>query len=831
MLFDISPKLFCHLCSGHRSFTNNCSEFWCEFHGLHKFGSFFFCHLLLLNENEILVIATQRPSYNLLVTSRNSVTRVRFSSNDKLYLYWGFIVKKNRLSGQDFWVYPPKKALGLQFSFDLCDLRIHMETISLQHSSAAEELSLLAMQLKSAESTKEKLTVLDENSKVKEFFSKSGELQTRFTKSSEKEGLILLQLVALGQEEHLFPGSGVWPDPEFSELLSALILVEDFYQEMGGIVGYHLLCLQLLAQKKKKKRSGTYHLPKAVEIGERAPHVRSSMLTGIAKLESLAEVYPIGGAADRLSLRNEKGEFLTAATLEFCGRTLVQRLIDDLQGREYLHFKLYGKSLRTPVVMMTSEEKNNDSQVRAIFRANNWFGRREEDFFLFSQPLVPAMNTDGKWCVAGESKLFFKPGGHGVIWKLMKEKNVLSWLREKGVQKVLTRQINNMIAGVDMGLLAFLGIGFAGDKKFGFASCPHTPKVQEGINVVIQNEQGCCLTNIEYCDFDQFEIDEKEEISFLSNTNLLFVDLETIEDLVAKNPIPGMLVNAKTIQVPDGLGGVREENILRLESTMQNLADSLIEVVSDPSEIKESFITSNPRGKTISTIKKEYSFGGTLSQTPEQAFLDMQKNGHELLTEFCSMQVTLPADASHFFFDGPSFHFQYCPALGPCFSVIGQKLRGGRLARGAELHLWIADLFAENLDVDGALRVVTDSTMGHIDEDGVIQYSHQTGKCTLKNVTVRNSGVNREASGSFWKSEIVYKEKCEILIEEGGEFYAEDVVFRGDHRIRVPSGVKVVASMRGGRLELSQEVLAQASWYWEYSVNERDEIQLSLIRT
>ena len=40
---------------------------------------------------------------------------------------------------------------------------------------------------------------------------------------------------------------------------------------------------------------------------------------------------------------------------------------------------------------------------------------------------------------------------------------------------------------------------------------------------------------------------------------------------------------------------------------------------------------------------------------------------------------------------GPGFVFVYHPALGPLWEVIGQKLRGGRLARGAEVVLEVAE--------------------------------------------------------------------------------------------------------------------------------------------
>ncbi|NGX38594.1 MAG: hypothetical protein K1000chlam2_01768, partial [Chlamydiae bacterium] len=462
--------------------------------------------------------------------------------------------------------------------------------------------------------------------------------------------------------------------------------------------------------------------------------------------------------------------------------------------------------------------KKGDAQVRQMFCEKNWFGRREEDFFLFSQPCVPAMNSAGQWCVLGPGRVLMKPGGHGVIWKLASELGALKWLEQKGVKKLLTRQINNLVASIDYGLLAFMGIGFCQELDFGFASCPCAKGMSEGVNIVIEGEKGYSLTNIEYCDIEHFQVEK----SLLANTNLLLVNLNSIPDLLSSNPIPGMLVNAKRMKYRDAKGNIREEEILRLESMMQNLADALVEKEFP----QRSFITSNKRKKTISTIKKEFAFGSSMVQTPEQCYLDILENASDLLINYCGFQVPKLRDAMHFFQQGPSFIFHYHPCLGPLYQVIAQKLRKGRLARGSEVKLSIADLFAEKLDVDGSLSIYTDAMMGHVDEEGILQYSDQTGKCVLKNVKVRNSGINREASRCLWKDEIAHREKCEIIIEEGGEFFAENVLLRGALRIRVPSGVKVVASMEKGCLKFSQEVITEPSWTWKYSISVESTIQL-----
>jgi hypothetical protein len=53
---------------------------------------------------------------------------------------------------------------------------------------------------------------------------------------------------------------------------------------------------------------------------------------------------------------------------------------DDVQARESLYYKLYGVQYTTPVVIMTSDAKNNDALLRNLLHTFNWFGRGEENF-------------------------------------------------------------------------------------------------------------------------------------------------------------------------------------------------------------------------------------------------------------------------------------------------------------------------------------------------------------------------------------------------------------------------------------------------------------------
>jgi hypothetical protein len=275
---------------------------------------------------------------------------------------------------------------------------------------------------------------------------------------------------------------------------------------------------------------------------------------GIEQLPTMGELYPVGGAGDRLQLTDaETEEPLPAAVLVFEGRTLLEGLIRDLQAREYLYYKLFGEQVTTPIAMMTSHEKDNHAYILDTIKENGWFGRPKESITCFIQHCVPVMSLEGHWLVDKPMQLILKPGGHGVIWKEALEQGVFNWYEGHCRKHLLVRQINNPIAGTDDALLAFTGIGCSRQKEFGFASCQRRVRSPEGVNVfcVKAGEDGyaCSITNIEYTEFTKKGIadvpvdKEKEYSEYPANTNILFADIDRLRRHLKECTIPGLIIN------------------------------------------------------------------------------------------------------------------------------------------------------------------------------------------------------------------------------------------------------------------------------------------------
>jgi hypothetical protein len=657
-------------------------------------------------------------------------------------------------------------------------------------------------------SVHEKIALLDQAPKVRSFLEKPSLLRSFLSGVSPECELALKGVIAIGQMDRL-EGKAPLDAEKIRDLLEKLLPVDAFYRELGGIVGYQAKILRLLKDSTESEESKEllFHAPTFIDISEsQSATVQEAVSFGIDALEETAELYPLGGAADRLHLVDEKtGMELPAARLPFMGRPLLVSLIRDLQARERLYYERRGRQIQTPIAIMTSHEKNNHAHVLQICEEEKWFGRPKELFRFFTQPLVPQVDAEGNWCLLGPMKPLLKPGGHGAIWKLARDQGIFEWLLKLGKKKALVRQINNPVASLDYGLLALLGLGTQGKMIFGFASCPRLVGSAEGVNVLVEKGNGdLVLTNVEYCDFAKFglrdlPIKEGEPYSrFSSNTNILFADLEALSSAVERCPFPGLLINLKQGGYTLDTGEVRRELLARLESTMQNIADVFVEKKEPggPIHTKRTFVTYNLRHKTISTAKKAYVPGNSLQETPENCFYVQLQSARELLEKECGFILPPKREVIEYLKEGPDCLFLYHPALGPLYADIGKKIAGGELSFGSELLAEIGDLEIRGLHLDGSLRILADQSMGHFSE-GKLLYSDQRGSCSLKNVRVSNGGVDWKHSEPFWKYRYQRKESLEIILRGHSEFVAEDVHFKGAVRFEVPDGKRVRVSPRG----------------------------------
>jgi len=495
--------------------------------------------------------------------------------------------------------------------------------------------------------------------------------------------------------------------------------------------------------------------------------------------------------------------------------------VRDLQAREYLAHRTGSGSgagpgheqPRSAVALMTSHAKGNHRRVVALLEEKNYFGRGADAFRVFTQPSVPVLAAaDGAWLARAPFDTVMKPGGHGAVWKLASEAGVFDWMRSRGHDALVVRQISNPMAGQDATLLSLAGAGVQEGRTFGFASCPRRPGATEGVNVLREQVTRCLdgsgtpkysysVGCVEYTELERLgledeapaaasapssarrgstsgggaEVGEEEgggilHSPFPANTNVLFARVDAIEAATAACPAPGMIINTqKVVRYTSRFGGQARDMEVRggrLESCMQDIALSFASTFDRPLEedaveAKDSlptFVLYNDRRKVTSSAKRSFEAGRKLSQTPEGSHLDLLRNAWDLLANRCGFDMPASLDGADaaaeeaaYLAGRPPFLVHYHPALGPLYGVIAQKVRGGRLAHGSEMRLEVAEADIVGLDLDGSLRVEAGAAaMGCTDPaTGLLRYGDDgCARVRLSNVTVVNAGVDYAHEGN-----------------------------------------------------------------------------------
>jgi UTP---glucose-1-phosphate uridylyltransferase len=702
-------------------------------------------------------------------------------------------------------------------------------------SAKIEILKPLAENLSRMESSEEKIEYLASQPETEKFLEENLRIKELIQSFGPDSQASLLALIALGEADVLFSSFSF--DSEeveaLRDLAKRLIYVEDFYNDIGGVVGYCLAFLRLLQNNDEHGgKQVRYDNPDTFDLSDKNDKVKDVVLHGLENLPRIAAIFPVGGAGDRLDLHDEAtGQPLPAAKLEFLGSTLLEQMIGDIQALEYLHYKLFARQIMVPVALMTSFEKENHSYIRKICADNKWFYRDPESIFTVVQPLVPVITEEGRLSFSSPLELNWKPGGHGVIWKLAIDKGVVDHLLGRGIEKAFLRQVNNPLAGLDNNLLGLIGRGFENGMNFGVIASERPLKASEGMIVLKKDKSGYSLANIEYTEFVKEGLEDKPQKEggrfsvYPGNTNILLADLNAVKEVIRKNPLPGMMINLKTkFTSIDASGKKRQTRGGRLETLMQNISN---EMVYPEREAMASFTVFNHRQKVISSTKRTYEPGNPVDDTPESAFYNLLANHHDLLKNYCRFQIPEMPSMDDYLASGPSFVLTYHPSLGPLYEIVAQKLTGGGMTWGSHLRVDVAELDADNLFLDGSLQILSDFPMGHLDENNLMRYSERGPKCELINCTVENKGIDRSSVEAWWKNRYRFHETCEIKIEGNGEFFAEGVAFEGPFSIFVPSGHRVTASVVDGGIVFDTRLIDDPTWYWVYSVAHEIDIKLT----
>lgn len=651
------------------------------------------------------------------------------------------------------------------------------------------------------------------------------QLEQYLALKGDVEFICFALMALLKQLDHVL--YGLTKHERFQEALegmgSILSQCEYFYAPIGGLLGYYvetlhqmMSALHILPYQMEEQtciqyeeapcstdvcsnKTKSWNFSKRSCIDQPMDNNESRIKSGVISLSKIALLFPVGGAGERLGLIDEvTKEPLPVAFLSFLGRPLLEHLFRDTEALEYLYEKCFSRPCSIPIILMDSYEQLNNKKIERLLEQNNYFHKSKNSICTMTQPLVPLFDLEGNFALTGPMTLLTRPGGHGVVWRLAYLSNVFEWLNSRGVEHLLIRQINNPLAGVDDALLTMLGIGVRENKAFGFAACSARSGLAEGRIVlkIVQQEIGrlAGLSNLEYTGFDSLL---KHDPSFFTrvhlyaNTNILYANCHIVQNLAKKIVAPGMLINMKGQFSLYEKGQYLNKKAVRLESTMQNISDSMYDQFGQEEKISSerlsTFLAVFDREKLFSVTKKALLSLKEPHETPEACVYDWYKMVLLLLKSM--IKTTIPEEQTfeQFVEHGPNLLFYFHPALGPLWALIRQKIQHVHVAPFAEFEIELAEVSICSFSLDGSFSVRSTFPCG---QKG---YPESVPRFSCVELTIRNEGIERPTTlKKILKRAYKRKELCEFVLEEGAELVIEHVMIQGDFLLKVPAYTRMV---------------------------------------
>ncbi len=265
---------------------------------------------------------------------------------------------------------------------------------------------------------------------------------------------------------------------------------------------------------------------------------------------------------------------------------------------------------------------------------------------------------------------------------------------------------------------------------------------------------------------------------------------------------------------------------------MQNIADVMtnrltMPITDEKLQKLDTFVLVNERAKTISVTKKAFD-GKDIAETPEGAFYDLVQENLALLKNVCQFSVPETISPQEYVKTGPSALFLYHPALGPLYSIIGQKIQGGTLLANSELQIEAQEVYMRDIQVDGSMRIFAQNVCGSMNKKRHIRsFDGNVGSVHFENVRVYNKGIDRTKRNEFWSGNIQRNEACEIILEGNSEIRAKDVTLTGSQKIIVPDGKRCVLTQNpDGSIQKTLEPLTNPIRF-TYTQDEQGRITLS----
>lgn len=230
-----------------------------------------------------------------------------------------------------------------------------------------------------------------------------------------------------------------------------------------------------------------------------------------------------------------------------------------------------------PWYIMTSEENNNETVE--FFEKNNYFAYPKEDVIFFKQGQLPMVDLRGKILLGEDGLIKLAADGHGGIFESMFKNNIVSDMKERGIDWIFIGPIDNPISK----LVDEEAIGLAIENKamgLGKSLVKVNPKEKVGVFCKKDGKPSV----IEYTEITEDMAEQKNENNELlygeSHINCNMFTLQAIER-IGNNKLP-YHVAFKKAAYKDNNGNLvtpQEPNAYKFESFIFDAFEKLDNMV------------------------------------------------------------------------------------------------------------------------------------------------------------------------------------------------------------------------------------------------------------
>ncbi|MBO1224930.1 MAG: UDPGP type 1 family protein [Candidatus Scalindua sediminis] len=250
--------------------------------------------------------------------------------------------------------------------------------------------------------------------------------------TEHKSDKLLVEKVFTFGQGHVFKWWNELAASERGVLLNQLKLID--YDLLQSLIDKHVKESRLASPKTATlKPPGIIPVPQndlqktraseAKEIGE-----------GAIKAGKASVVTVAGGLGTRLGANRPKG---TLPISPIMGKSIFQLHAEKILA----NMKRYDTVI--PWYIMTS--RNNDEMTRKFFEENHFFGLNTRDVSFFTQGVLPVIDFNGKLLMDSKSNIVTSPNGHGGTLSALREKGILSNMKERGIKHIFYHQVDNVL--------------------------------------------------------------------------------------------------------------------------------------------------------------------------------------------------------------------------------------------------------------------------------------------------------------------------------------------------------------------------------------------------